>query len=347
MTKNSAIFRSCEEGYENKIIGQYETLLKNYFGAKYCLALSSGTASIMVALKAIGINAGDKVILPPTAPLCTAYPIISTGAIPVFCDVRLNNFGLNLDKMSKNVPVKTKAIIEVPMWGYVTPADEMRSYSNAAKIPLICDLAHCAGATLDNKSLSSFCDIACYSTQKNKIFSTGEGGFLLTDNEEYYYRALLYSRMGELNGIDFGVNYKLSHFQALAGIEAMNNIHNNLSLRKKNSDFITSSIRNSNVAELDVIENSNPSYQKLVIKTRDFSPFLAKYMVSNGVSSDMEKYKIKPLYDYPILSRYKMKCINAERLLKSATTISVNLEYPSKELEYIIDVINNFSAVSN
>ncbi|WP_276505066.1 DegT/DnrJ/EryC1/StrS family aminotransferase [Terrimonas pollutisoli] len=334
--------QSTDNKNDLNFLGSYENYLKNYFGVKYCLAVSSGTASLIVALKALDAGSKDEIIAPPTAPLCTAYPVLSTGATLRFCDIRPYNLGLDLIMLSSLINKRTKAIIEVPMWGYPTPVDELKDFARKKNIPLIFDLAHCVGTEFNNKPLSDYCDIACFSTQKNKIFSTGEGGFLLTANEEYYQKALLYSRMGELNGINFGLNYKLSNLQAKAGIEELKILDENLERRKRNSRFIVDAITHDNIKEVNYPSLDKPSYQRLVLHTKDGNKNLAAYMVSKGIPSDIEKYNIKPLYEYPILNNLKTHCPNAEELLSIMTTLSVHIDYTEKDLNHIIETINNF-----
>jgi perosamine synthetase len=330
------------EGRENYIIREYERKLKTYFGAAYCLAVSSGTAALIAAMKVLEIKSPEEVITSPAAPLCTAYPILASGATLVFSDIRHDNFSLDPAGLAEKVTERTKAIVDVPMWGYPTPAEEMQKWAGERGIPLVFDLAHCTGTMRNGKSLSAYCDIACYSTQKNKIFSTGEGGFLLTDHEAYYEQALLYTRMGNLNGHDFGLNYKLSHLQAEAGISGIDKVECNLSLRRNNSRKITEGISHRNIALLPVLPGSLPSYQRLVLYTKDGRKGLAQYMEDKGIPSDIGKYAIKPLYDYPILEEYRAFCPNTERILSSMTTVAVHIGYTEEEMAYIIDTINSF-----
>lgn len=342
---HSALPKSLEGFYadeDNTAITAYESALKNYFGATYCLALSSGTASLLAALVAVGSTRGCQVVAPPTAPLCTAYPILSTGSTLAFGDIRPGNFGLDVNGLFRIAGNDTRAIVEVPMWGYATPAEALRDFAADRDIPLIFDLAHCAGTTLHGRPLSDYCDIACFSTQKHKIFSTGEGGFLLTNNEAYYQRALMYTRMGELNGRDFGLNFKISSAQAQAGIAALETISHNLRTRRNNSTRITSGITNPAVAEVEVIAGSEPSYQRLLLQSKKASRALAAHLVSRGIPSDMHKYGIKPLYDYPILQQLKTPCPNAEQMLSVTSTVPVHHAYREQDLAYIIDAINSF-----
>lgn len=323
-------------------IALYEQKLKNYFNAKYCVAVSSGTAAVIVALKAIEISTKSDVIIPPTAPLCTAFPVLSTGSRLIFADIQEDNLGFDIDSLSKIISSRTGAIIEVPMWGYPTKVDNLQNFAKANKIPLIFDLAQCSGSKFHGKSLSEYCNIACFSTQKNKMFSTGEGGFILTDDEEYYKKSLIYSRIGELNGKDFGLNFKLSPILAEIGINAFHHLDDSLLLRKNNRDKIITGLTHTNIVELEIPQHSCPNYHRLILRTKNGNTKLASHLAAYGIPTDMEKYNIKPLYNYDILTSYKVYCPNAEKFLETAITIEVHQEYSKSDIQFIIDVLNKF-----
>ena len=329
--KAEMLFENMDSADESGCIAAYELALKNYFNAGYCLAVSSGTAGLIAALRAIGIMAGDEIITSPAAPLCTAFPIMSTGGKLVFSDINKENFGLDIDGLKQSVSKKTRAIVEVPMWGYATDAYKIKEFASSRSIPLVFDLAHCIGTSYQGKALSHFCDIALKKKKKNKIFSTGEGGFLLTDNEEYYNKALLYSRMGSLNGRDFGLNYRLSPILAEIGIEEIIRLPMNLALRNSQSELICDSITHKNVREIEIVPSGIPSYQRLLLKTADGNTSLSEYLSAHGIPSDMKKYNIKPLYKYEVLHQYKANCPNAEQLL------AIRLAYLSYDNEYLIE----------
>lgn len=341
-TTDFVLFPGMDALDHSASVTDYENALKKYFNAAYCVSLTSGTAAIIVALQAVGIQPGDEVITSAAAPLCTAFPILSTGAELVFSDCSRTHFGLDIAGLYQSLTRKTKAIVEVPMWGYGIPAEAIELWADEREIPLIFDLAHCAGTRYNGVPLSHFCDIACFSTQKNKMFSTGEGGFLLTDNEAYYQRALSYSRMGNLNGIDFGVNYRLSPYLAEKGISALAQLPESLNLRAQQSHKITALIEHPAVRELEVVPGSVPSYQRLLLQSDQGGAALANYLVKEGIPSDMTKYNIRPLYDYPVLKKYRADCPNTERLLETTTTIPVHQRYTPEQLAQMATIINNY-----
>lgn len=331
--------RKFEYSNSKESIKKYESALKEYFNAKYCLAVSSGTAAITVALHACSIGSGDKIALSPVAPLCTAFPIIYSGAEIKFFDIQTESLALDYNLIENNV---ADAIIEVPMWGYPIDAIKSREFATKREIPLIFDLAHCAGTTFNDKPISNYCDIACFSTQKNKMFSTGEGGFLLTDNEELYNRAKLFSTMGELDGVNFGVNFKLSPFLAEIGIANLKQLNNSIQRRITNRSFIISNINNNNIVEHANTINGQPSYQRLLFRTKNFKPGLSEWLDKHELQTDKSKYNIRALYLYPVLKEYKADCPNAESFISSFATVNVHEEMTESQLNKIVYAINSF-----
>lgn len=106
-----------------RLVGDYERALAHWFGARFALACSSGTAALHLALLALEVRAGDEVIVPPTAPAMTTLPVLALGARPVFADIRSSaSFALDVVDVDRKRTARTKAVVSVPMWGY--PADD-------------------------------------------------------------------------------------------------------------------------------------------------------------------------------------------------------------------------------
>ncbi len=328
----------------SEFIGEYEKRLASFFGSKYAVAISSGTAAIQTALFVLGVSNGDEVIVPSTCPLMSVFPIIFIGAKPVFCDTEVDSFGLKIEEIEKSITSKTKVIMEVPMWGYPTNVKKLGDFAKSKNIPLILDLAQAHGTKLDGKFLSSYGDISCFSTHDRKIIATGEGGFILTDNEEYQKKAISFIQFGSMNGIDFGLNYKLGAMQAGLGISRIDFIEEQLGMRHKNANYIVSNIKNKFVEELKIICGGNPNYYSLILKLNFNDNFeKIKSLEDCGIPSDISRYNYKVLYEYSIFERFRRACPNSERLAKNITTIPVHPAITKQELDYMIESINNLS----
>jgi dTDP-4-amino-4,6-dideoxygalactose transaminase len=325
------------------IVLDYETCLEKFFGAKHAIATSSGTSAIQTALFTAGVRSGDEVIVSPACPVMTIFPIMHIGATPVFCDTCIDNFGLNIVDLGHKISHKTKAVIEVPMWGYPTEVIGLRNFLKERRIPLILDLAQAHGTTINNQFLSAYGDLACFSTHDRKILATGEGGFILTGNNSYESEARSFIQFGNMDGLSFGLNFKLGALQASIGTGRIGFIQNQLDQRKRNAHYVVDGIINKNVKEFNIIEGGSPNYYALLLKLSfsDNSRFI-DFLSQKGIPSDILRYNYKVLYEYPILKALASKCENAELLSKSITTIPVHPGLNTRDLDYIISQINVF-----
>jgi perosamine synthetase len=323
-----------------KIIQTYEEAIAAWFGSQHALAVSSGGAAISVALAALGIRAGDEVIVSPTCPLCTVYPILDLGAIPVFCDTEADNFGLSPEDLDSLVTPKTRAVIEVPMWGYPTDLQQLERQCRARNLPLILDLAHCHGSLLHGNSLSAFGDIACYSTHDRKPLSTGEGGFLLSNQTQLMERCRLYTRFGNLDGVHVGLNFKLSPVQAALGLHRLKSLSAQISRRRENAEVVKAALANSAFAELPPVAGSAPNYYAFLLRLPRVSARAAiDDFESLGIPSDVKRYGCRPLYEFPILRPFARECPKAEALIASVTTLPVHPDLSDQELDRLASAI--------
>lgn len=322
---------------------QYEESLCIWFNARYALAVSSGSAAVMVALAAVGVKPGDEVIVSPASPLCTAYPIMSMGATPVFCDTQPDCLSLDLDMLESLITERTAAIVDVPMWGYPTPAASLSRKAKARGLPLILDLAHCHGTTYQEKHLWEYSDIACFSTHESKIMSTGEGGFVLTNSPELADRAGRFRQMDFLEGKNIGINLKLSSLQAALGLARLDKLSEEISIRKRNADFLKSAIGCDDIAELPVVEGACPNYYTLLLRSKSgkASDFI-DHLYAHGIPSDMREYPCRPLYEFPILKYLTNPCPNATRFLLSVSTFPTHPEMDEFDLEYLAAALSNY-----
>lgn len=326
------------------VILEYESHLKEFFNSKYAIATSSGTSAIQTALFSVGVCSDDEVIVPPTCPVMTVFPIIYIGAKPVFCDICVDNFGLNVNDLDKKINNKTKAVIDVPMWGYPTDVNKLKKFLKTKKIPLILDLAQAHGTMINNRYLSAFGDISCFSTHDKKILATGEGGYILTDNDDYEIKARNFIQFGNMDGKSFGLNFKLGALQAAIGIGRIEHIQNQLTIRKKNAEYIVTNIKNKKVKEFHIVKNGKPNYYTLLLQLNfENNNDFINYLSEKGIPSDILRYNYKVLYEYPALKDLKKICKNAEFLSKKITTIPVHPGLNISELDYIVNQINAFT----
>jgi dTDP-4-amino-4,6-dideoxygalactose transaminase len=325
-------------------VGVYERALAEWFGNKNAIAISSGAAAISVALAAVGVRPGDEVTITPTCPLCTVFPVMSAGATPVFVDTRVHGFGMDPIDLARVMNPRTKAIIDVPMWGYPTEVDELGAIARDARVPLILDLAHSHGSTLHGKSMAHYGDISCFSTHERKPLATGEGGFILTDSADLAERCRGYSRFGNLSGKELGLNYKLAALAAALGTARLPYLGDQIESRRQNAREIVESLTNPHVREKPQIPGAVANYYSLILdlEFKDNAKFI-DYLEEHGVPSDIKRYRCRCLYEYPAVAQFARDCPNGRALLGAMTTLPVHPDITKAELSYMVSLINDYT----
>lgn len=172
------------------IVGEFEQRFANYIGTKYALCEVNGTTSIQAALFAVGVGAGDEVIVPSYTFWATVGPVVASNAIPVFADVDADTFCLTAETIRKCITPKTKAILLVHVWGMPCDMDSVLKLAKEYNLKVVEDCSHAHGAMYKGKKCGSFGDVGCFSMQGSKVLAAGEAGILVTNSREYYERVL-------------------------------------------------------------------------------------------------------------------------------------------------------------
>lgn len=154
-------------------------------GAKHAISISSGTDALIIALMALGIGPGDEVLCPSFTFFATAGSIHRIGAIPVFCDVRADDFGLDIASATAKLTPRTRAIIPVHLFGRSAALDEITAFAAAHELKVIEDTAQSFGATWQGRACGTLGDIGCYSFFPSKnLGGFGDGGLVTTESDE-------------------------------------------------------------------------------------------------------------------------------------------------------------------
>jgi len=173
------------------VIAELEDALCGYHRVRHAVLTSSGTAALHSVYAACGIGPGDEVIVPAYTFFATATPLLHLGAIPVLADC--DDTG-NLDPadVKQRITARTVAVMVTHMWGLPADMDTLREITAAHDLLLLEDASHAAGASITGRKTGTFGDAAAFSLNGPKPLSAGEGGFVLTDDDEIYYRVLLH-----------------------------------------------------------------------------------------------------------------------------------------------------------
>lgn len=211
---------------EYKKTREFEQLIADYVGSKYVSVVNNGTVSLAIAIMALGIKNGEEVIVPDYTMIASANAVILAGAKPVLVDIDRTNLCLDLDLVVDAITSKTKAIILVTVNGRYPEMGKFVKFADDHNLYLIEDAAQSLGSRYNGKHLGTFCDVGSFSFSAPKVITTGQGGALVTDNEEFYHKILKIKDFGRAqSGVDhhenMGYNFKFTDLQAVIGIEQM------------------------------------------------------------------------------------------------------------------------------
>ena len=232
-----------------RYIGLFEIFFSEYIGVRHAISCSNGTVALHLALLALGIGPGDEVIVPTLTFVATANAVRYTGAIPVFIGSESDTWNLRPDMIESLITSRTKAIIPVPLYGHPCDMDPIIDIARKNNLFVIEDAAQALGSEYKNKKCGGIADISTFSFYGNKIITTGEGGMVVTDNDEWAekVRRLKGQGMNPLKRYWFdimGYNYRMTNIQAAIGLAQMENIDELISKRRQIAQWYTNLLKN-------------------------------------------------------------------------------------------------------
>lgn len=209
---------------------------------KHTQLVSSGTAAVSVALATVGVGVGDEVIMPTFTFVASFEAIMAVGATPVLVDID-DTLGLCPKAIEKAITPKTKAVMLVQMCGSMGDLDSIQAICKAHNLFLIEDACQAIGGTFNNKALGTIGDVGCFSFDFVKTITCGEGGAIVTNNEDYYTNADHFSdhghdHIGNDRGAEshpfLGYNFRISELNAAVGLAQIQRLDEFLAIQKKN-----------------------------------------------------------------------------------------------------------------
>ena len=206
--------------------GRFETAFAEYQGAKHGVLMANGTITMEVALKALGIGWGDEVIIPALTFAATAYAPIAAGALPVIVDVTPDTWCIDPDLVEAAITPKTKAIMPVHLGHHMADMDRIMAIATNHGLAVVEDCAHAHGQQWQGTGAGCIGDFGSFSHQSSKILTSGEGGSLLTSDDDLAQRAHSLIDCGRAKDADekeytFGANYRLGELHAALLVVAM------------------------------------------------------------------------------------------------------------------------------
>ncbi|WP_411501450.1 DegT/DnrJ/EryC1/StrS family aminotransferase [Bacillus thuringiensis] len=307
-------------GREGKVL-ELEEDFKKYHEIEYALATSSGTAALHSAFVACDIGPEDEVIAPTHTFLATVTPIIATNGTPILVDCEYDTENIDPKGIEKAITNKTKAIVVTHLWGHPVEMDPILELAKKHNLKVIEDCSHAHGATYRGKKVGTLGDVACFSLQSKKIVSAGQGGMLITNNQEIYEKAVLFGhfrvrsedsvvtpRLRQFCDTGYGLNYRMHSLAAAMAVVQFSKLDERIYNRQQRLDYFTK--------ELNSIKGITPPVTRPYVTRGAFYGYKPRYKKEElgGLSHDMylkalqaEGVKVKrtgskPLHLSPIFS---------------------------------------------
>lgn len=249
------VLRSCKWS-RSKLVSEFEKKWAELIGSKRCLAVVNGTNALIASLVQLGIGGGDEVIVPPYTFIATVAAILQTGAMPIFVDTDPETFQIDSNKIEAKITPRTRAIMPVHILGL--PADMIKIMEIAKKHNLVVVEDACQAwlAEIDHKKVGTFGNAGCFSFQNSKNIPIGEGGAIISDDEEFMDRCHSYHSYGNPYGtlagkensgtVIPGTKLKMTEYQAAIGLAQLKRLEQQTTKRSENAEYLRAQIKTIN-----------------------------------------------------------------------------------------------------
>lgn len=247
-----AVCAVLDDGRMTSITGpkvkEFEDKFAAKFGVKYALATGNGVLALHMALTALGVGPGDEVIVPAHTFIGTSIPVVMANAVPVFVDINIETFNIDVSKIEAAITPRTKAIIPVHLNGLPAEMDEVMRIAKKYSLKVLEDTCQGHGAYYKGRLAGTFGDAACFSFFEDKVLTTGEGGMMITNDEAVYEKARSVRSYGEpvsrnigdrkYEHTELGFNYRMGSLNAALGINQIVRMDEMVQKRNKNAAWL-------------------------------------------------------------------------------------------------------------
>jgi len=335
--KNGVLTSASNLG--GKHVQAFEKSAASFVNSKYAVAVNSGTAALQAALFALDIKKGDEVLIPSFTFVATANAVVSTGAKPVFVDILNKNYTIDPDDLEKKITKKTHAIIPVHLYGNVAIIERLSEISKKYNVPIIEDSAQSLGSTYKGKHTGTFFEMGCYSMYSTKVMTSGEGGFVVTNNKNLRDKLLMIRNHGMVHGYDtrmFGLNLRLPEINAAIATIQIKKLPKFLKSRANNAKLLSKLISDLKVILPIERKNENVNWYLYTIST-DKRDKLSKKLNEKGIGA--ASYYSTPIHKTPF---YKLKIKLPITDLASSNVISLPIHpnVTQKNIEFIAKIMH-------
>ncbi len=337
---------------------ELESKFSTALNSKYGLTTSSCTGALHLALLTLGIKDGDEVIVPSLTFAATVNSVRYVGAKPVFADITsINDLTIDPEDIEKKINKRTKAIIVMHYAGFPCAMDKIMEIAIKNNLKIIEDAAHAPLSEFKGKKLGTIGDIGCFSFYSNKNISTGEGGMLVTDNEEYFNKAKLLRSHGmttlsyerskghstSYDVVGLGYNYRMDDIRASIGIVQFDKLRKDLKQREMVRDYYIqalSEITEIAIPFLSVREFVSNHIFPIVLKNsiKEKRNFVREKLAENGIQTSVH---YPAVHCFSIYKKYSASLSVTEYVTDNEITLPMYSNLSNEQIVYISNTFKN------
>lgn len=339
-------------------IAEFEQTVADYVGAKYAVAISNGTSALHAACFAAGIEPGDEVITTPLTFAASANCVLYCGGTPVFADVDPKTYNIDPEDIQRKITDRTKAIIAVHLAGQPCDMDAIHSIAREHGLIVIEDGAHALGSVYKGKKVGSMSDMTTFSFHPVKPITTGEGGMIVTDNEDFYKKMILFrshgitrddSMMTRNDGpwfyqqFNLGYNYRITDIQCALGCSQMKKLDRFLARRKEivaryNEAFADCD----NIITPYQLSDTESGWHLYIVQVKKCDRIqVFENMREKGIGVNVHYI---PVYMHPYYQEHgyeNVHCANAEEIYSHIISLPLYPGLTSEQQDYVIDTLKS------
>ena len=339
-------------------IAEFEQTVADYVGAKYAVAISNGTSALHAACFAAGIEPGDEVITTPLTFAASANCVLYCGGTPVFADADPKTYNIDPEDIQRKITDRTKAIIAVHLAGQPCDMDAIHSIAREHGLIVIEDGAHALGSVYKGKKVGSMSDMTTFSFHPVKPITTGEGGMIVTDNEDFYKKMILFrshgitrddSMMTRNDGpwfyqqFNLGYNYRITDIQCALGCSQMKKLDRFLARRKEivaryNEAFADCD----NIITPYQLSDTESGWHLYIVQVKKCDRRqVFENMREKGIGVNVHYI---PVYMHPYYQEHgyeNVHCANAEEIYSHIISLPLYPGLTSEQQDYVIDTLKS------
>jgi dTDP-4-amino-4,6-dideoxygalactose transaminase len=311
-------------------------------GTKYAVGCNSGTDALIIAMKALGIGAGDEVIVPALSFIATANAVLLCGGQPVFADLG-DDLNIDIDSMESLITPATKAVIPVHWAGRMCDMERLVAIANRRNLHVVEDASQSFDASFRGRKAGTYGIIGCFSMNSMKVFaSLGEAGMIVTDDTQLYDRCISLRYHGLVNReycTALAQNSRIDTLQAAALLVRLKRLDSIIDKRRKNAAYYNKRLSNAVTVPLEGSDERHVYYTYTIQSDRRDA--LKDHLESKGIEVKIQHPLLMP--QHPIyLNRAKGSWSRADSLIKRVLCIPANEKLTPEQLATVADTVLSF-----